>query len=68
MSLKGVLLKEKCYLDPAHCHFHIYILVLFTTKDNLSSECTTQKMKFSIKDFFSKCDQIRRNSRFSHIY
>ena len=22
---------------------------------------TTQKMKFSIKDFFSKCDQIRRN-------
>ena len=21
---------------------------------------TTQKMKFSIKDFFSKCDQIRR--------
>ena len=22
---------------------------------------TAQKMKFSIKDFFSKCDQIRRN-------
>ena len=22
---------------------------------------TTQKMKFSIKDFYSKCDQIRRN-------
>ena len=22
---------------------------------------TTQKMKFSIKDFFSKCDQIRAN-------
>ena len=21
---------------------------------------TTQKMKFSVKDFFSKCDQIRR--------
>ena len=21
--------------------------------------CTAQKMKFSIKDFFSKCDQIR---------
>ena len=24
---------------------------------------TAQKMKFSIKDFFSKCDQIRRNLR-----
>ena len=22
--------------------------------------CTAQKMTFSIKDFFSKCDQIRR--------
>ena len=22
--------------------------------------CTAQKMKFSIKDFFSECDQIRR--------
>ena len=34
---------------------------------------TTQKMKFSIKDFFSKCDQIRStksegNCGFSHIY
>ena len=26
---------------------------------------TAQKMKFSIKDFFSKCDQIRG---FGHIY
>ena len=25
----------------------------------LSGLYTTQKMKFSIKDFFSKCDQIR---------
>ena len=24
---------------------------------------TAQKMKFSMKDFFSKCDQIRRNLR-----
>ena len=29
---------------------------------------TAQKMKFSIKDFFSKCDQIRRNLRiWSHL-
>ena len=26
----------------------------------LKKRCTAQKMKFSIKDFFSKCDQIRR--------
>ena len=28
-------------------------------KISLFSDCTTQKMKFSIKDFFSKCDEIR---------
>ena len=29
---------------------------------------TTQKMKFSIKDFFSKCDQIRRKlGSWSHL-
>ena len=29
---------------------------------------TAQKMKFSIKNFFSKCDQIRRKLRiWSHI-
>ena len=26
-----------------------------------------QKMKFSIKDFLSKCDQIARNCWFGHI-
>ena len=29
---------------------------------------TAQKIKFSIKDFFSKYDQIHRKLRFSHIY
>ena len=29
---------------------------------------TAQKMKFSIKGFFSKCDQIRRKLRSGHIY
>ena len=27
---------------------------------NIKATTTAQKMKFSIKDFFSKCDQIRR--------
>ena len=26
----------------------------------LTCKCTAQKTKFAIKDFFSKCDQIRR--------
>ena len=29
---------------------------------------TAQKMKFSIKDFFSIYDQIRRKRGFGHIY
>ena len=30
--------------------------------------CTAQKLKFSFKDFFSKCDQIRRKLRiWSHL-
>ena len=31
-----------------------------------SNMTTVQKMKFSIRDFFSKCEQIR--SWFGHIY
>ena len=27
---------------------------------NTHKQVTEQKMKFSIKDFFSKCDQVRR--------
>ena len=26
-------------------------------------KCTAQNLKFSMKDFFSKCDQIRRKLR-----
>ena len=29
---------------------------------------TAQKMKFSLKDFFSKCYQIRIKLRIGHIY
>ena len=35
---------------------------------SIESTITTQKMKFSIKDFFSKCDQIRCKLRiWSHL-
>ena len=35
---------------------------------NVKDESTAQKMKFSIKGLFSKCDQIRRKLRiWSHL-
>ena len=38
------------------------------TRDVESPPYTTQKMKFSIKVFFSTCDQIRRKLRiWSHL-
>ena len=37
-------------------------------RTNFIGQCTAQKMKFSIKDFFRKCDQIRRKLRiWSHL-
>ena len=37
-------------------------------KTQNSTRYTAQKMKFSIKDLFSECDQIRRKLRFwSHL-
>ena len=32
------------------------------------NQSVKQKMKFFIKNFFSKCEQIRRKLRFVHIY
>ena len=37
-------------------------------RNNNNTSITAQKMKFSIKDFFSKCDQIHRKLRiWSHL-
>ena len=37
-----------------------WVLKILTTSARFSFFYTAQKMKFSIKDFFSKCDRIRR--------
>ena len=37
-----------------------------SNKSHASKTCTAQKMKFFVKDFFSKCDQICCG--FGHIY
>ena len=48
-------LKHKLDFKSASCEF----------KSTSLSRSTAQKMKFSKKDFFSKCDQIRRKLRVS---
>ena len=46
---------------------YIFKLVLYCNSIIISNY-TAKKMKFSIKDFFSKCEQIRRSSRMgSHL-
>ena len=46
------------------CNLHKHRDPLFV----LNPLLTAQKMKFSIKNFVSKCDQIRRNLRiWSHL-
>ena len=43
---------------------HYFLRLDFSKKAlSLIFECTAQKMTFSIKNFFSKCDQIRRKLR-----
>ena len=68
------------YLRKESCD--IFIILSFFFNDSVTSfsklcgglfsydllMCTAQKTKFSIKDFFSKCDQIRRKMRiWSHL-
>ena len=51
-------------------HFFDFLTIILQIRVGLSTPrpSTAQKMKFSIKDFFSKCDQIRRKLRiWSHL-
>ena len=60
--MKVDLFGFKCWIVP---------VVLQTNSDIVREHGNTilgQKMKFSIKDFFSKCDQVRRKLRiWSHL-
>ena len=56
-----------CRLSPGNL-FWIEVAFVNTTMNHLIFLNTAQKMKFSIKDFFSKYDQIRRKLRiWSHL-
>ena len=41
----------------------LHIDVKFATNGQMTSNFTAQNIQFSIKDLFSKCDQIRRKLR-----
>ena len=65
-------LKEKIwqFSQKFYCQLHFIsfgITIIFflnhSHKSHIVFSSTAQKMKFSIKDFFSKCDQTRRKLR-----
>ena len=62
-TIRGYNLKiRKTSTGAKQAAFIFFIFVFFSISDTL------QKMKFSIKDFFSKCDQIRSKLRiWSHL-
>ena len=64
-SLTGVLWSF-CF-ETFHIFWHIFSRYFFCKTSSGYYFCTAQK-EFSIKDFFSKCDQIRRKLCFGHIY
>ena len=51
-SLSHLINKPTCFKGSPSC---IHLII---TDRKSTSKYTAQKMKFSIKDFFSKCDQI----------
>ena len=53
----------KKYLFPQNK----YEICCFSIWNVLVLVLTAQKLKFSIKDFFSKCDQTRKKLQFGHI-
>ena len=69
-SLSDVLSREQIKFDAEKQLWTTFDIVRRTAKvilDNVAC-FTAQKMKFFIKDFFSKCDQIRRKLRiWSHL-
>ena len=57
-------------LDNFHLSFFTFLLlVCHSTDPEVHSVLhTAQKMKFTSKDFFSNCDQIRSSCVVGHIY
>ena len=64
------LLRNVCQVSILEHLLNHFSKFTFPLTFSLKNHCfyTAQKIKFSIKDFFSKCDQIRRKLRiWSHL-
>ena len=66
---RKILIFQKLLKCPFPCFlFMIYIKILLRNSLMSRNSLTAQKIKFSLTDFFSKCDQIRRKLRiWSHL-
>ena len=66
-SSKSQILRTELNINSCLIH-----LTISTEREDFEdfedAECATQKMKFSIKNFLSKCDQIHRKLQICHIY
>ena len=69
VSVRLTYLSKKYFFDEQHLK-HLFEERLKSSKHSTHPIVltTAQKMKFSIKDVFSKCDQIRSFLRFGHIH
>ena len=58
---------EKAFISSSNYYLSFDLVILLNLRVK-AAVVTAQKMKFSIKDFFSKCDQIRSFLRiWSHL-
>ena len=59
---------KQSILSRALCFETPIVAIHYIKRTGFTSRTTAQKMKFSIKDFFSKCDQFRMKLRlWSHL-
>ena len=66
-GISSNLTSDRCRSDVLIVNFETYFTHCYSVSI-IFEKVTAQKIKFSIMDFFSKCDQIRRKLRnWSHL-
>ena len=67
-KIKLLKRSKYCFQHPAYCKQNLYVAWIYRCFVVFRAYYTAQKIKFSIKNFSSKCDQIRRFLRnWSHL-
>ena len=68
ISLFEKMLHRRCSTRFSLLYLLSNLYILLSNMSITNPQITAQKMEFPIKDFFSKCDQIRRKLRiWSHL-